>query len=247
MIYPVVWPSITLAYSTLWRPNGREFHSTPLKWSNDQLEYHSVLLSLFFPVCEESPQLGVSRPYNKNQSEGTRVREGSNTHKSTAIRTHTVKTWAQMSSTKFTTRTKLKSLRMPIECAKTECEWSRMLKVCLVYSSMRIGVPFIAPRQLGAVGGILGRQYLPSVGWCTEQSGAPPDIPCSLSGVDRLPNLVQLTVEDFEPLAHRTLSGAHRTVRCPYQTVGSATRHAQITRPTVGSADRWLTGQSGAL
>jgi hypothetical protein len=44
---------------------------------------------LLYLVCEESPQLGVSRPYNKNQSESTRVREGSNTHKSTAIRTDT--------------------------------------------------------------------------------------------------------------------------------------------------------------
>jgi hypothetical protein len=50
----------------------------------------------------------------------------------------------------------------------------------------------------------------------------------------------------LEPLAHRTLSGAHRTVRCPLQTVGLATRHVRIARPTVGSADRWLTGQSGA-
>jgi hypothetical protein len=134
-IYPVVRPSITLAYSTLWRPNGRELHSTLLKWSNDQLEYHGVLLSLLFPVCEESPQLGVSHPYNKDQSESTRVREGSNTHKSTAIRTHIANTWAQMNNTRFTTRTELKSLRMPIECAKTECEWSRMLRVCLVKAS----------------------------------------------------------------------------------------------------------------
>jgi hypothetical protein len=121
-----------------------------------------------------------------------------------------------------------------------------MIRECLYFSSMRLEVPFIAPRQLGAVGGILGRQYLPSVGWCTGQSGAPPDIPCSLYGADRLPNLAQPTVEDLEPLAHRTLSGAHRTVRCPHQTVGSATRHARIARSTVGVADRWLTGQSGA-
>jgi hypothetical protein len=47
-------------------------------------------------------------------------------------------------------------------------------------------------------------------------------------------------------LAHRTLSDAHRTVRCPHLTVGSATRHAWIARPTVGAPDRWLTGQSGA-
>jgi hypothetical protein len=57
--------------------------------------------SLLFPVCEESPQLGVSRPYNKNQSESTRVREGSNTLKSTAIRTHMAKTRAQMNITRF--------------------------------------------------------------------------------------------------------------------------------------------------
>ena len=111
---------------------------------------------------------------------------------------------------------------------------------------MRLGVPFIAPRQLGAVGGILGKQFLPSVGWRTGQSGAPPDIPCLLSGADRLPKLAQPTIEDLEPLAYRTLSGAHRTVRCPHQTVGSTTRYARITRPTVGEADRWLTGQSGA-
>jgi hypothetical protein len=121
-----------------------------------------------------------------------------------------------------------------------------MLRVCLVFSSMRLGVPFIAPRQLGAVESNLGRQFLPSVGWRTGQSGVPLDRHCLVSGADCFPKLAQPTVEDLEPLAHRTLSGAHRTVRCPHQTFGSATRHARIARPTVGSADRWLTGQSGA-
>jgi hypothetical protein len=37
---------------------------------------------------------------------------------------------------------------------------------------MRLGVPFIAPRQLGAVESNLGRQSLPSVAWRTGQSGA---------------------------------------------------------------------------
>jgi hypothetical protein len=78
-----------------------------------------------------------------------------------------------------------------------ECGRLKMLKVCLGYSSMRLGVPFIAPRQLGAVGGILGRQFLPSVGWRTEQSGAPPDIHCSLSGVDLLPKMAQPTVAEL--------------------------------------------------
>jgi hypothetical protein len=109
-----------------------------------------------------------------------------------------------------------------------------MLIECLVYSSMRLGVPFIAPRQLGAVESIPGRQFLPSVAWRTGQSGA-----------DFFPSLAKPTVGDSEPLAHRTMSGAHRTVRCPLLTVGSATRRARITRPTVGPTDCWLTGQSG--
>jgi hypothetical protein len=47
-----------------------------------------------------------------------------------------------------------------------------MLKGCLVCSSMRLGVPFIAPRQLGAVERKSGRPFLPSVVGCTGQSGA---------------------------------------------------------------------------
>jgi hypothetical protein len=62
---------------------------------------------------------------------------------------------------------------------------------------------------------------------------------------DCLPNREQSTVAAPGPLAHRTLSGAHRTVRCPVPTVGAATRRPQILRPTVGAGDRWLTGQSG--
>jgi hypothetical protein len=83
---------------------------------------------------------------------------------------------------------------------------------------------------------------------CLLWGGAParPVHHRTLSGADCFPNLAQLTVEDLEPLAHRTLSGSHRTVRCPHQTVGPSTRHARIARPTVGSADRWLIGQSGA-
>jgi hypothetical protein len=84
---------------------------------------------------------------------------------------------------------------------------------------MRLGVPFIAPRQLGAVESNPGRQIVPSVDWCTGQSGA-----------DFFPILAQPTVDDLEPLPHRT-------VRCPLQTVGPATRHAWIERSTVGSPD----------
>jgi hypothetical protein len=95
---------------------------------------------------------------------------------------------------------------------------------------MRLGVPFIAPRQLGAIGGQLGRPYLPSVGWCTGLSGAPPDSPCSCPVRDLLPNQAHPTVATLGPLAHWT-------VRCPLPTVGTATRRAKIARPTVGSPD----------
>jgi hypothetical protein len=53
---------------------------------------------------------------------------------------------------------------------------------CLDDSSIRLGVPFIAPRQLGAVGDQHGRLSLPSDEWRTGQSGAPPGSHCSLSG-----------------------------------------------------------------
>jgi hypothetical protein len=111
-----------------------------------------------------------------------------------------------------------------------------MLKECLVYSSMRLGVPFIAPRHLGAVESNPGRQFLSSVAWRI-----------GLSGADFFPSLAKPIVGAWEPLAHRTLSCAHRTVRCPLPTVGSATCLARIARPTIGPVDRWLTGQSGEL
>jgi hypothetical protein len=47
-----------------------------------------------------------------------------------------------------------------------------MLEGCLVYSSMRLGVPFIAPRQLGAVESKSRRPILPSIVGRTGQSGA---------------------------------------------------------------------------
>jgi hypothetical protein len=122
---------------------------------------------------------------------------------------------------------------------KTWC--LEMIKECLVSSSMRLGVPFIAPRQLGAVESNPGRQFLPSVGWRTGQSGAPPDT-------------VWCWFLSYSGAADRWrfgAVGALDTVRCtpdspvPHQTVGSATRHVRIARPTVGTVDRWLTGQSG--
>jgi hypothetical protein len=144
-----------------------------------------------------------------------------------------------MKHKEFTTRTALKSLTRSIKCAETECGRLKMLSECLSDSSMRLGVPFIAPRQLEAVGGQQGRLSLPSVGWRTGQSGAPPDSHCSCPVRDLLPILAQTTIADLWHLAHRT-------VRCPLPTVG-----AGYASPTDCAADRcagghWLTGQSGA-
>ena len=107
---------------------------------------------------------------------------------------------------------------------------------------MRLGVPFIAPRQLGAVENKSGRPSLPSVVGRTGQSGAHR----TLSGARFISK--NSAVDRCRPLQiWRTgQSGAHRTVRCLLPTVGQTTCRAQIPRPTVGSADRWLTGQSGA-
>jgi hypothetical protein len=111
---------------------------------------------------------------------------------------------------------------------------------------MRLGVSFIALRQLGAVGGQLGRPNLPSIGWCTGQSGPPPDSHCSCLVRDLLPYLAYPTVGPRGRLAHRT-------VRCAQTTVVAG--HAL---PTDCAADRWrwrplahrtvrcTTGQSGA-
>jgi hypothetical protein len=64
-----------------------------------------------------------------------------------------------------------------------------MFLVSLSDSSLRLGVSFIVPRQLGAVGGQQGRLSLPFVGWRTGQSGALPDSHCRWSGADLFPFL----------------------------------------------------------
>jgi hypothetical protein len=80
---------------------------------------------------------------------------------------------------------------------------------------------------------------------CLLSSGAP-DSHCRRSGADLLPFLAHTTIAAPGQLAHRTLSGAHRTVRCPLPTVGAG--HAS---PADCVADRcaggrWLIGQFGA-
>jgi hypothetical protein len=141
-------------------------------------------------------------------------------------------------------------LSQRIECMELESWCLGMLRECLVLSSMRLGVPFIAPRQLGAIESILGRQFLPSVAWRTGQSGAPPDTVrggfLSFFGeADRwrfravaAPDTVRCTPDSPVPPSDRWLCLASRADytadRCP----GRLLAHRTV---------RCTTGQSGDL
>jgi hypothetical protein len=123
---------------------------------------------------------------------------------------------------------------MSNKCARMECEWSTMLKGCLVLLLHALRGPFYSPKAARSR-------------W--EQSGKAILAFCRLAHrtvrctTGHCPVWISFFIwrsrplAALEPLAHRTLSGAHRTVRCPLLAVGSATCPARITRPTVGSPD----------
>jgi hypothetical protein len=113
----------------------------------------------------------------------------------------------------------LKSLTQRIKRVDSESGSLIMFLESMVFGSMRLGVPFIAPRKLGSVGDQFGRPFSPSVKWCTGQSGAPPDRHCSCPVHDLFPNQAHPTVA---PPAR------WRTEHCPVHTGGSG-----------APADRW--------
>jgi hypothetical protein len=106
---------------------------------------------------------------------------------------------------------------------------------------MRLGIPFIASRQLGAVESIPGRQFLPSVAWRTGHC----------------PVQISFLFWRSRPLA---IWSRWRTGHCPVHTgqsgapfrplarprVTRGLRGRPLARPTVGSPDSPVhTGQSG--
>ena len=113
----------------------------------------------------------------------------------------------------------LKSLTQRSKCAGAESGGFRILSECLGDSSMRLGVPFIAPRHLGAVGGQLERPNLPSAGWCSpvHHRTVPVAVRCAIS---------------FHFWRIRPL-------------VLGVGWHDHVSREDCAT-DRWLTGQSGA-
>jgi hypothetical protein len=146
----------------------------------------------------------------------------------------------------FTARMELKSLTRSIKCVEKECGDLELLSECLDSSSMRLGVSFIAPRQLGAVGGQQGRQFLPSVGWRTGQSGAPTDntihVRCAIS----------FLFWRSRPL-HLRAGWRTRQSSAPCRPLARATRRPRIARrplrwrPLAHRTVRCTTGQSGEL
>jgi hypothetical protein len=101
-------------------------------------------------------------------------------------------------------------LSQRIKCAESKSWCLGMLRECLVFSSMCLGVPFIAPRQLGAVESIPGRQFLPSVAWRTGHC----------------PARISFLLWRSRPLA---LWSRWRTGHCPVHT-----------RQSGAPSDRWL-------
>jgi hypothetical protein len=102
----------------------------------------------------------------------------------------------------------------------------------LVFFSMRLGVPFIAPRQLGAVESNPGRQFLPSVAWRTGQSGAPPDtVRCGF------PSLFG-EADRWQPWSRwRTGQSGAPSRPLARPRVPRRSRSRPLARPTLGSSD----------
>jgi hypothetical protein len=121
----------------------------------------------------------------------------------------------------------LNSLTQQSKCARAESGCLRILSESLGDSSMRLGVPFIAPWQLGAVEDQQGRLSLPSVEWRTGQSGAPPNNYCSLFGA-RFPS--KSGIDD---------RGSSGPIGAPDSPVPPADRWSCHASPADCAADRW--------
>jgi hypothetical protein len=145
-----------------------------------------------------------------------------------------------------------------------------------VCSFMRLGVPFIAPRQLGAVESIPGRQILPSVAWRTghcpvrisfllwrcrplapgsrwRTGHCPVHTGQSGAPLDRWLGHVSRADRAADRWPGRPL--AHRTVRCTPDSpvnysrtplIHSRERQVRLSQPGTPDTIRCTTGQSGA-
>ena len=140
-----------------------------------ELEYNGSSLYLTISrLCGISISWSLSR-LTQVITIKTEVREGVEyTHMSRTQQQHThkCKEQSQQQSDRVMTEKSAQISLKHFEGVVAKFQSCSVLLECLVYCSMRLGVPFIAPRHLGAIGDQIGRQFLPSVGWRTRQSGA---------------------------------------------------------------------------
>jgi hypothetical protein len=147
---------VTLAY----------FHVVASQWTRVALNPFQVIrwstwiprffLYMIIPVCEESPQDWSLSPLQQRSQWNHGVRLGWATHtrhKSQNTHAHKRRLELKRQHRESSTRIELKSLTQWTECAGTESGCFRMLSECLCNTSMRLGGPFIAPRQPGAIAG----------------------------------------------------------------------------------------------
>jgi hypothetical protein len=135
-------------------------------------------------------------------------------------------------------------LSQRIKCAEMESWCFELIKECLVYSSMRLGVPFIAPRQLGAVEAIQEGKS------CLLSGGAPDSPVHHRTGTVHNPVQIAFLIWRSRPLK---IWSRWRTGHCPVHTGQSGAPIRPLARPTIGSPDspvhhrtvRCTTGQSG--
>ena len=123
MVYPVVRPRPTLAYSTLWRPYGRGLQSTPLKRSKDPLEYHGVLLAF-----SQSRLRGISTTWSlsplqlkftKNTEQRGNEQRTQDFKRSEQQHAHKLQQELATQLKEYTTPQELYMLSQRIECARS--------------------------------------------------------------------------------------------------------------------------------
>jgi hypothetical protein len=168
-----------LAYSTLWHHNGRRLHSTPLKWSKYQTWVPQFfLISHNILVVRNLHKLESLTPYtndhNQNRSKGGN-RIHTQEHNAATTRTNAKKR-VQWQSDRVMTQKWAQISHQHFRGVVAESRSCNVLKVCWVYCSMRLGIPFIPPRGLGPIEVPFGRPWLPFVCWCTGLSGGALDM-----------------------------------------------------------------------
>jgi hypothetical protein len=151
--------------------------STPFKWSKDQVEYHDSLYPNNIPLWGISTIWSLSRLTQMISNEHKIKGEYKHTQERELQQQHAYKTRTSTrnSTTELQLKEVLESLSQWTKCVFAKSRRCRMFNVCLVLCSMRLGVPFIAPRELGAIGAPFGRLWFPSVRRRSGQSGAPTD------------------------------------------------------------------------